>query len=222
MAMIKCSECNKDISNKAEACINCGAPIEDANSKDKRKYYDAKTGKERKPYKWELERDGAVNISGSHKAGGFTYGKHLFWICVSLIIFTMCQVSSSNSEKESELLKTERERVSQVKKQEQEQRVQKIREERLEQEKADKIKGFHCLSAWDGSLAELKREVKNRTRNPKSFKHVETKVTPANKQGKHTAIMTYRAENGFGGMTVGVARALYNNSDCKYVVLSYE
>lgn len=30
MAMIKCSECGKDISDKAPACVHCGAPIADA------------------------------------------------------------------------------------------------------------------------------------------------------------------------------------------------
>jgi len=28
MALIKCSECGKEISDKAKVCINCGAPIE--------------------------------------------------------------------------------------------------------------------------------------------------------------------------------------------------
>jgi len=26
MAMVKCDECGKDISDKAPACVNCGAP----------------------------------------------------------------------------------------------------------------------------------------------------------------------------------------------------
>lgn len=29
MALIKCNECGKEISDKATSCINCGAPIED-------------------------------------------------------------------------------------------------------------------------------------------------------------------------------------------------
>lgn len=28
MALIKCQECGKEISNKANACPNCGCPIE--------------------------------------------------------------------------------------------------------------------------------------------------------------------------------------------------
>ncbi|TNJ35901.1 zinc-ribbon domain and TM2 domain-containing protein [Prosthecochloris vibrioformis] len=35
MAIIKCSECGKDVSDKAKSCPNCGAPINEntANSK---------------------------------------------------------------------------------------------------------------------------------------------------------------------------------------------
>ena len=32
MAMIKCSECGKDISDKAPACVGCGAPVAQANA----------------------------------------------------------------------------------------------------------------------------------------------------------------------------------------------
>lgn len=27
MALVNCKECNKEISNKAESCVNCGAPV---------------------------------------------------------------------------------------------------------------------------------------------------------------------------------------------------
>ena len=33
MALIKCSECGKEISDKAKACIHCGCPIEKQNIK---------------------------------------------------------------------------------------------------------------------------------------------------------------------------------------------
>lgn len=29
MALIKCPECNKEISDKAKSCINCGYPLEE-------------------------------------------------------------------------------------------------------------------------------------------------------------------------------------------------
>lgn len=33
MALIKCSECGKEVSSKAGKCPNCGAPVEDPNLK---------------------------------------------------------------------------------------------------------------------------------------------------------------------------------------------
>ena len=33
MALIKCSECGKEFSDKASACIHCGCPIEYQNEK---------------------------------------------------------------------------------------------------------------------------------------------------------------------------------------------
>lgn len=77
----------------------------------------------------------------------------------------------------------------------------------------DRRKGFHCLSGWDGSHREVVRRVKSRLRDPDSFEHIETRITP-NKNGEHTVIMQYRAKNGFGGMTVGSALATIANSDC--------
>jgi len=92
---------------------------------------------------------------------------------------------------------------------------------RLE-ERENKRKGFHCLSAWDGSHSEFKNAVKDRMRDPKSFEHVETRVTPVSDAGTHTIIMKYRAKNGFGGMNMGNAIGSYRNSDCKHTILSVE
>ena len=89
------------------------------------------------------------------------------------------------------------------------------------EEAENRRKGFHCLSAWDGSHPEFKRAVKEMMRNPKSFEHVETRVTPVS-DGRHTIMMTYRSENGFGGMTVGEALGSYSNVDCSYSLLSVE
>jgi type III secretory pathway component EscS len=62
--------------------------------------------------------------------------------------------------------------------------------------------GDHCLSGWDGSLPVLKEAVKQALRKPSSFEHIETVRTPVDDHGKFGVIMTYRAENGFGGMNV--------------------
>ena len=85
-------------------------------------------------------------------------------------------------------------------------------------EKAEKKrKGFHCLSGWDGSHRGLVSQVKNRLRDPDSFEHVETRITP-NKNGRHIVIMTYRARNGFGGMNIEKAYATVSNATCSATI----
>ena len=81
-------------------------------------------------------------------------------------------------------------------------------------------KGFHCLSGWDGAHSVFERHVQSQMRDPDSFEHIETKITPVNEKGNHTLIMKYRARNGFGGMTVGEALATIKNSDCSATPLS--
>lgn len=73
--------------------------------------------------------------------------------------------------------------------------------------------GFHCLSNWDGSHREFANNLKSQLRDPSSFEHIETRVTPE-KDGEHTIIMKYRAKNGFGGMNVGTAIGTFSNFSC--------
>ena len=82
-----------------------------------------------------------------------------------------------------------------------------LKEKRAEElmEAANRRKGFHCLSAWDGSHRGVKQYVENNMRDPDSFEHIETSITPVDQAGKHTLLMKYRARNGFGGMNVAIA-----------------
>lgn len=95
-------------------------------------------------------------------------------------------------------------------------------EAKAQAEAEEKRKGFHCLSAWDGSHAAFKRYVKSQMRNPDSFDHISTRVTPVDENGQHTLLMEYRAENGFGGMNVGTAMAKYSNATCDFTLISLE
>lgn len=83
-------------------------------------------------------------------------------------------------------------------------------------------RGFHCLSTWDGSHRGLALAIKEQLRDPGSFEHVSTRITPRDKDGNHVAIMEYRARNGFGGMNVAAASAMIRNSDCKATLLTVE
>ena len=73
-----------------------------------------------------------------------------------------------------------------------------------------KRKGFHCLSAWDGSHRQFVNLVKNRMNDPDSFEHVETRVTPVQSDtGKHVIIMEFRGRNAFGGLVKNRAIGSY-------------
>ncbi|MBB4255287.1 MULTISPECIES: hypothetical protein [Rhizobium] len=78
----------------------------------------------------------------------------------------------------------------------------------------DKRKGFHCLSAWDGSNRHLVDAVKESLRDPSSFEHAETKIGPVNEQGLHFITMNFRAKNGFGGTNIESATGIIRQSDC--------
>lgn len=82
--------------------------------------------------------------------------------------------------------------------------------------------GFHCLSEWDGAHVGVKGFVRERMREPDSFEHIETRITPVSEAGIHLLFMDYRARNGFGGMNVATATAEITNSNCTARVTSLE
>lgn len=95
----------------------------------------------------------------------------------------------------------------------------------LAQEQKAKVEkersGLHCLSSWNGAYRPLSNAVEPTLRNPSSFEHIETRITPLDAAGNHTAIMKFRAENGFGGLNVGIATATVRGSDCGLVSWSF-
>jgi hypothetical protein len=84
----------------------------------------------------------------------------------------------------------------------------------------NKRNGFHCLSPITGAHRQLVDAIKPTLRNPDSFQHVETTITPVNEKGAHMLRMNYRAQNGFGGMAVGDLVAVVMNKDCSFTVVS--
>lgn len=98
-------------------------------------------------------------------------------------------------------------RVAQERQEAEQARAQARREEAetTAQREAEVASGEHCLSGWDGSFRPLKSAVEMALRNPRSFEHVSTVRTPVDENGTFGLIMTYRAENGFGGMNVEAA-----------------
>ena len=93
-----------------------------------------------------------------------------------------------------------------------------------QQAAAEKIKeaekrrqGLHCLSSISGANNEFIATIMQGLRNPKSFEHIETRVGPIDKGGAHKIAMRYRAENGYGGMTIGYASGKLNSEDCSLI-----
>jgi hypothetical protein len=86
----------------------------------------------------------------------------------------------------------------------------------------DKENGYHCISAWNGAHLQFRDAVKRLMRDPDSFEHLSTNVTPISDEGTHTIQMIYRARNGFGGMNTGIAYGIYQNDGCFPTVLSIE
>ena len=87
------------------------------------------------------------------------------------------------------------------------------------QQVEDTRKGFHCLSGWNGSHNGVERYVKANLRDPDSYNHIETRITPVNDKGEHVLVMKYRAKNGFGGMNVESLVATVKNESCKATIM---
>lgn len=81
--------------------------------------------------------------------------------------------------------------------------------------------GRHCLNPFTGANDPLVDLVTDRLRDPDSFEHIETSITPV-EDGKHFVVMTYRARNGFGGMNTGQATGSVESANCRTTILSVE
>lgn len=97
-------------------------------------------------------------------------------------------------------------------------------EEVAQQAEREKERAFgqHCASPLTGAYRPLVQAVKPELRNPDSFEHVETNGTRIDANGNHRIIMTFRAENGLGGLNLGTASALVRSSDCAMISWEFE
>lgn len=83
---------------------------------------------------------------------------------------------------------------------------------------AENKDGHLCLngSGWNTSLVD---QLKPSLREPGSFEHISSRITPSDDNGEHTVTMRYRARNGFGGVSFGTTEALVSSLDCSAIVL---
>jgi hypothetical protein len=84
------------------------------------------------------------------------------------------------------------------------------------EEVAEREAGFHCLRPWDGAHNGVERWVKDNLREPDSYEHIETRITPKDEAGRHMLVMKYRARNGFGGMNIESVVATIDNATCGF------
>lgn len=186
--VIDCPACGNKTSVRAAACPACGEPV-----KKPKKRYGLKT---------LAIVFGLIVVLGA--VGQYRQAEYEAWA----------------KEHPEEAAKLEAQKAAEKAERERKRAEEKAREEeqhaRAEQE--NRRKGFHCLSAWDGSHRGVKEYVENRLRDPDSFEHLETRITPV-KNGKHTLFMTYRARNGFGGMNVEKVVAEIDSSTCGATIL---
>ena len=119
---------------------------------------------------------------------------------------------------DAERKKREREAARLAEKADAERRKREEEAARLAEKAEEKRKGFHCLSAWDGSHREVVKDVKRLLNDPDSFEHDQTLVSPVSTEGTHNLTMHFRAKNAFGGYVRGTARATYTNAGCTHVI----
>ncbi len=87
------------------------------------------------------------------------------------------------------------------------------------QKAEDTRKGFHCLDTFNGSHRGVEKYVKANLRDPDSYDHIETRISPVSNKGEHVLIMKYRAKNGFGGMNVESLVATVKNETCQATIM---
>ena len=72
MALIKCEECGETISDKAEICINCGAPINNKNNT--KSWYDLESDEQKELLKEFIDKTGEKKSSNGEGAVLFFCG----------------------------------------------------------------------------------------------------------------------------------------------------
>lgn len=128
-------------------------------------------------------------------------------------LFAMTSAWSDTPEGKAAMAKRDQERRIEQAMDEARDRAEEAKEQAAADEEARS--GLHCLSKWNGALPALVNVVEPTMRNPDSFEHIETRITPRDNDGNHNVLMSFRAENGFGGMNVESAFGLVRGSDCK-------
>ena len=80
-------------------------------------------------------------------------------------------------------------------------------------------KGFHCLSAWDGSHRGFNEQIKKLLNDPGSLEVHETRIAAA-VGGKHAIMVDFSAKNALGGRVRHLARGGVDHETCVATLIS--
>ena len=98
-----------------------------------------------------------------------------------------------------------------------------LSEEQEAEKAADRTKGFHCLSAWDGNHDGLEALVRDRLKDPGSMETHKTQITPVQETtGQHRIIMDFGSRNSFGGMVRNQAIGWVDPDTCEATLVAVE
>lgn len=210
-----CPDCAENVKAAARKCRFCGHEFKEPGLLDKAMAA-AESAATEQAEKIKTERT-EREASGQPEKFRWTSGKGCLILIVGffVIITAIGAISNAVDPEGAAQREAEREAAAQAEK---EQKAAD-KQAKIDAEAAEKEKGFHCLSSWDGSNRSTETQVKAMMRNPDSFEHIETKIAPV-KDGKHVLLMQYRAQNGFGGMNVATAVANLDNATCDATVVS--
>ena len=90
------------------------------------------------------------------------------------------------------------------------------------EDREERRKGFHCLSAWDGNHDGLEKLVRDRLNDPGSMKTYETRITPVDTDERgtgHYITVDFGARNSFGGMVRTNAYGWVDHETCEAILL---
>ncbi len=209
MALVRCGECGKKVSDKASACPNCGAPVPADHGIEPLATVNGDSGNS------SAENDAERPAWGWKKIGCFGF----LGLFAAVTIGNVVQMVFYPDEYAARM-----EQYAAEERAADEAREAEISDEAAAKAQvsaedfAERRKGFHCLSGWDGSNRSMVEQVKAMLREPGSFEHVET-IIYGNDSGEHGTWMTYRARNGFGGTNVERVYARVDHESCEARVL---
>ena len=196
MALIKCPECGKEISDKAEACPNCGCPIKHEESTNCEKNV-------------ILENDGIVELRKEPKK----IIPVIIGIGALVLIGAAVMIPKQIENKKNAIYTEAINLLEKGKYDEADDLLNSIVDYK-------DVKTIQEQLKYESYAYSSINALKTILKNPDSYQPYEIKfyknLNEENKSSYPICIMRYGAQNGFGGNTTGYAYCNYNDEEAKY------